>query len=272
MNMEIIGLLGKDGVLTVDEENRVFSYFRQAGEPLELRNMIIEKNLGLCRVMASKYSNMGVDVEELVQEGVFGLARAVSDFDETKGTKFSTYAGFWIRQAVTRYIANHGRTIRLPVHMMEFLRKLKKVQNAYEKEYGELPSDEQTAEALGCSVDAVHQALAVSRNTVSMDTRITADGGDDLRLGDILEDPKTSCFSESVEESIDSDTLHQIVNTLGDREREVIRMRFGLDGSAPMTLEEVGLIMGVTRERIRQLEQKALGKLRVRGRRLQGIY
>lgn len=272
MDKEIKGLLTGKNELTAEDEFRIFSYYRQY-RTQDIRNMIVEKNLGLCRYTAYKFSGFGIDTEELVQEGVIGLMTAVDRFDENMGVKFSTYACCWIRQAIGRCIANTSNAIRFPVHIKEKMMKIQKLQKTYEREYNRKPTVEEAAEGLNLTVDETENIFSLLETAVpsSLNYRLPADSGhDDSELQDFIIDPQTSYIEDDVTRKIVGTEVQKIVNGLEARERDVIRMRFGLDGGSPMTLQEVGSVMGVTRERIRQIEAAAFRKLRKK-KNLQGL-
>lgn len=271
--MDALELLKKKQ-LTAEEERAVFEYYK-LHRTQEVRNLIVERNTGLCRYIARRFSGLGLEDEELVQEGVIGLITAVEKFDESRGLKFSTYACHWIRQAIGRSVVNTGKMIRLPVHMADKVWKVCEFQKKYKNEYNKMPTEKEIAEELGMGMESVESVLCVMemQKLTSLNRRLLeGDDDKDKEIIDILADEKNSGFAEQVEQEYDYQAVReQVDRVLSTREREVIYMRFGFDGRRPLTLEEVGRHMGVTRERIRQIENKALAKLRRGGRNLQGL-
>ena len=250
--------IGQVPLLTHDEE---IEYAKKAYEgDEEASKKLIESNLRLVVSIAKKHTNRGLKLLDLIQEGNIGLMKAVEKFEYTKGYKFSTYATWWIRQAITRAIADQGRTIRIPVHMIETINKIKKESRIYLQETGKDASPEILAERLGMEVDKIKAIQEMNQEPISLETPVGSE--EDSELGDFVEDQKTTSPYEATNRAILREELDAVLKTLSPREEKVLRYRYGLDDSSPKTLEEVGKIFNVTRERIRQIEVKALRKLR----------
>jgi RNA polymerase primary sigma factor len=239
---------------TADELIKLYKKYEYA------RNKLAEGNVRLVISEAKRYMNRGLDFGDLVQEGNLGLLKAIDKYDYKKGFKFSTYATWWIRQAITRAIADHSRTIRIPIHMIETITKINRAQKALLQEKGRQPSIEEIAEYLEMPISRVEKALSVAKEPLSMDKPIGSDG--DTSLGEIIYDESTLSAEEELKIQSLRERLNMALKMLSPRERKVIELRFGLDGKKPRTLEEVAQEMNLTRERVRQLEVQALEKLR----------
>ena len=250
--------IGNVPLLTTEQEVELAKRVEAGDE--EAKKQLTEANLRLVVSIAKKYVGRGMPFLDLIQEGNMGLMKAVYKFDYTKGYKFSTYATWWIRQAITRGIADTGRTIRVPVHMVETINKTLRMTRTLLQELGREPTPEEVAERLNVSVSRVREVLKISRDPVSLDTPIGEE--DDSHLGDFIEDDSALSPADSAAFSMLRAELATALESLTDRERQVVKLRFGLEDGRARTLEEVGKEFNVTRERIRQIEAKALRKLR----------
>ena len=253
--------IGRVPLLTPDEEVQLALDIKEGGPKGErAKQRLSEANLRLVVSIAKRYVGRGMQFLDLIQEGNLGLIKAVEKFDHTKGFKFSTYATWWIRQAITRAIADQARTIRIPVHMVETINKVKKVSSQLLHENGHEPSAEEIAERLEMPVDKVREIMRVAQEPVSLETPIGEE--EDSHLGDFIPDDEAPVPAEAASQTLLKEQLAEVLKTLTPREEKVLRLRFGLEDGRPRTLEEVGKEFNVTRERIRQIEAKALRKLR----------
>lgn len=255
---EYLKEIGRVPLLTSDEEIELAERIGNGDQKAKKR--LTEANLRLVVSIAKRYVGRGMHFLDLIQEGNVGLIKAVEKFDHTKGFKFSTYATWWIRQAITRAIADQARTIRIPVHMVETINRLKKVQSQLLHENGVEPSEEVIAEKMGLSVERVREIMRVAQEPVSMETPIGPE--EDSRLMDFIRDEEALAPDDAALKTITNEDIDSVLKTLTPREEAVIRLRFGLKDGRCHTLEEVGSEFQVTRERIRQIEAKALRKLR----------
>ncbi len=253
--------IGNYPLLTAEEEISLSKQIEAGGPAGEAaKQRLTEANLRLVVSIAKRYVGRGMPFLDLIQEGNIGLIKAVEKYDYTKGFKFSTYATWWIRQAITRAIADQARTIRIPVHMVETINKLIRIQRQLLQELGREPTPEEIGEKMGISAERVREIQNMSREPVSINTPIGEE--EDSHLGDFIPDDNAPIPAEAAAFTLLKEQLTEVLDTLTDREQQVLRLRFGLDDGRARTLEEVGKVFNVTRERIRQIEAKALRKLR----------
>ena len=253
--------IGKIPLLTSEEEAELAQRIVKGDK--KAKDKMVESNMRLVVSIAKRYGGRGLDFLDLIQEGNTGLLRAVEKFDPEKGFKFSTYATWWVRQAITRAIADQARTIRIPVHMVETINKVLRTTRKLTSELNREPTNEEIAAELHMDPDKVDYVMRIKQDIASLDASVGRDGDDeDSVLGDFVEDEERISPEDSAANQILKEQLSEIISTLTDREQKIIRLRFGIGGGRPHTLEEVGAEFDVTRERIRQIEAKALSKLR----------
>ncbi len=253
--------IGKIPLLTPEEEAELAKKIVKGDK--KAKNKMVESNMRLVVSIAKRYGGRGLDFLDLIQEGNTGLLRAVEKFDPDKGFKFSTYATWWVRQAITRAIADQARTIRIPVHMVETINKVLRTTRKLTSELNREPTNEEIAKELDMEPEKVDYVMRIKQDIASLDASVGREGDDeDSVLGDFVEDEERDSPEDSAANQILKEQLSEIISTLTDREQKIIRLRFGIGGGRPHTLEEVGAEFDVTRERIRQIEAKALSKLR----------
>ncbi|MBR3228995.1 RNA polymerase sigma factor RpoD [Candidatus Saccharibacteria bacterium] len=253
--------IGKIPLLTPEEEAELAKRIVKGDK--KAKDKMVESNMRLVVSIAKRYGGRGLDFLDLIQEGNTGLLRAVEKFDPDKGFKFSTYATWWVRQAITRAIADQARTIRIPVHMVETINKVLRTSRKLTSELNREPTNEEIAKELGLEPEKIDYVMRIKQDIASLDASIGREGDDeDSVLGDFVEDEERDSPEESAANQILKEQLSEIISTLTDREQKIIRLRFGIGGGRLHTLEEVGAEFDVTRERIRQIEAKALSKLR----------
>ncbi len=253
--------IGKIPLLTQEEEAELAEKIVQGDK--KAKDKMAESNMRLVVSIAKRYGGRGLDFLDLIQEGNTGLLRAVEKFDPSKGFKFSTYATWWIRQAITRAIADQARTIRIPVHMVETINKVLRTTRRLTQELNREPTNEEIAEAMGMDVEKVEYVMRIKQDIASLDASVGRDGDDEESvLGDFVEDSERDSPEDATANQILKEQIAEILTTLSEREQKIIKLRFGIGGGRPHTLEEVGNEFSVTRERIRQIEAKALSKLR----------
>lgn len=253
--------IGKIPLLTQEEEQELAKKAIQGDK--KAKDKLAEANMRLVVSIAKRYGGRGLDFLDLIQEGNTGLLRAVEKFDPDKGFKFSTYATWWIRQAITRAIADQARTIRIPVHMVETINKVLRTTRRLTQDLNREPTNQEIADAMGMEVEKIEYVMRIKQDIASLDASVGRDGDDEESvLGDFVEDSERDSPEDATANQILKEQIAEILTTLSEREQKIIRLRFGIGGGRSHTLEEVGNEFSVTRERIRQIEAKALSKLR----------
>ena len=250
--------IGEYPLLTVEEEVKLARRIKRGDK--EARARMVRSNLRLVVKIARDYSNFGLPLLDLISEGNIGLMKAVDKFEYRRGYKFSTYATWWIRQAITRAMADQARTIRIPVHMVEVINKLARVQRQMLQDLGREPTPEELAKELDMTPEKVVEVQKYGREPISLHTPLGEEG--DSEFGDLIEDSEAVVPADAVSFTLLQEQLHSVLDTLSEREAGVVAMRFGLTDGQPKTLDEIGKVYGVTRERIRQIESKTMSKLR----------